>query len=345
MTALIIDDSILMRNIEKELFRDSAISIVGEGSDGLQAVALNRKLGPDLIVMDINMPTMDGLAATTAIMADRPTAIVIFSNEVAARTSFQAIQAGAIDVLPKPDIDEFNDTVYVERLLSSLIAAAGAFRDRKARGGGPASTKMRPGESGAKAGGAGRNPVEAVVIGASTGGPPAVRDILAALPPDFPAGIAIVQHIEGRFDKGYAEWLDGECGLAVRLARQDDVFTPGRALVAPGGSHLVCGAHGFLLDDGPPVGNQKPSVDRLFETAADRYGDRLAAILLTGMGADGADGMVRVREAGGLTIAQDEATSLIFGMPKVAIERGGAVRVLGLQNIPAALLEAVGRHG
>ena len=345
MTAIIVDDSILMRNIEKELFRGSPITVLGEGSDGRQAVALNRELRPDLIVMDINMPIMDGLAATKAIMADRPTAIIIFSNEIAAATSFRAIQAGAVDALPKPDIDEFNDPVFAQRFLSRLVSAAKAFRESRDRRSGRASGEAHPTAGGSFAPLAGRRRVEMVVIGASTGGPPAVRDILHALPANFGAGIAIVQHIEERFDKGYAEWLQGECELTVRLARQDDVLTPGLVLVAPGGRHLVFGEGRLILADDPPVGNQKPSVDRLFETAAARHGERLAAVLLTGMGADGADGLVKVREAGGLTIAQDEATSLIFGMPKAGIERGGALRVLGLPDIPAALLEAVGRHG
>ena len=345
MTALIVDDSILMRNIEKEVFRGSAIRVVGEGSDGRQALALNRELRPDLIVMDINMPIMDGLAATTAIMADRPTAIIIFSNEVAATNSFRAIQAGAVDVLPKPDIDEFNDRAYVERFIASLLSAATAFRDNRDRRGRTNSREVLPNSGAGFARPAGRRSVEVVVIGASTGGPPAVRDILHALPADFPAGIAIVQHIEERFDKGYAAWLQGECALTVRLAKQGDVLAPGLVLVAPGGRHLVFSQRILVLADDPPVANQKPSVDRLFESAAASLGEGLAAVLLTGMGSDGAEGLGKVREAGGLTIAQDEASSLIFGMPKAAIERGAALRVLGLSDIPAALLEAVGRHG
>ena len=154
-----------------------------------------------------------------------------------------------------------------------------------------------------------------------------------------------MQHIEERFDRGYAEWLDGECALTVRLAHAGDGFTPGEVVVAPSGATLVCSERRLILADTPPVGNQKPSVDRLFETAALCFEDRLAAVLLTGMGADGAEGCVKVKAAGGLTLVQDEATSFIYGMPKAAVERGGAVRVLGLPQIPAALLDAVGYHG
>ena len=343
MKVLVVDDSILMRNILKELFRDAGVTVLGEGSDGRAAVELNRSLRPDLIVMDINMPNMGGLEATTAIMGECPTAIVIFSNEIDAKISFQAIQAGAVEVVAKPDIDQFNDAAYTLRLLKTLSAAAGIFGEGRPR------AACAPGESlpdkARSLRFAGPRRIEAVVIGASTGGPVAVRDLLRGLPADFPAGIALVQHIEERFDKGYAEWLDGECGLRVRLARASDSFTPGEVIVAPSGHHLVCAERRLILADTPPVGNQKPSVDRLFETAALCFKDRLAAVLLTGMGADGAEGCVKVKASGGLTLVQDEASSFIYGMPKAAVERGGAVRVLGLPQIPAALLEAVGYHG
>ncbi|HUW42388.1 MAG TPA: chemotaxis-specific protein-glutamate methyltransferase CheB [Rectinemataceae bacterium] len=346
MKVLVVDDSILMRNILKELFRDAGVTVLGEGSDGRSAVELNRSLRPDLIVMDINMPNMGGLEATTAIMGECPTAIVIFSNEIDAKISFQAIQAGAVEVVAKPDIDQFNDAAYTGKLLKTLSAAAGIFGEGRLRAAcAPGEALSPPADKARSLRFAGPRRVEAVVIGASTGGPVAVRDLLRGLPADFPAGIALVQHIEERFDKGYAEWLDGECGLRVRLARASDCFTPGEVIVAPSGSHLVCAERRLLLADTPPVGNQKPSVDRLFETAALCFKDRLAAVLLTGMGADGAEGCVKVKALGGLTLVQDEASSFIYGMPKAAVERGGAVRVLGLPQIPAALLEAVSYHG
>jgi two-component system, chemotaxis family, protein-glutamate methylesterase/glutaminase len=347
MTILVIDDSILMRNILKQLFADSGFTVLGEGSDGRAAVELNRKLRPDLIVMDVNMPHMSGLEATKAIMGECPAPIVIFSNDVDAKVSFQAIQAGAVEILAKPDIDMFNDAAYTTKLKATLTAVVKTFGANSRLGIGtrsafapvpgaaPSSERMFNG----------RGRIEAVVIGASTGGPVAVRDLLRGLPADFPAGIALVQHIEQRFDKGYAEWLDGECELTVRLARANDGFSPGEVLVAPSARHLICMDRRLQLADTPPVGNQKPSVDRLFETAALCFRDRLAAVLLTGMGADGADGCVKVKAAGGLTLVQDEATSFIYGMPRAAVERGGAVRVLGLPQIPGALLAAVGYHG
>lgn len=322
----------------------AGVSVTGEASDGQSAVRLNRSLLPDLIIMDFNMPIMNGIDATAAIMADRPAPVFVFSNEMDAKLAFRAIQAGAVDVAAKPDIDQLGNPVYAAAFVAKLKATARTF-----------SLRGRPGSAPSGATGAGAPPlpqpagdkreVEAVVIGASTGGPAAVRELLCHLPRDFPVGIAIVQHIEERFDAGFAEWLDGESELTVRLARAGDMFRAGEVLVAPGGSHLVCRGRLLQLTDDPPVQSQRPSVDRLFESAAASYRDRLIAILLTGMGADGADGCVKVKNAGGLTLVQDEASSLIFGMPKEAIVRGGASRVLDLREMPFALLAAVGRHG
>jgi two-component system, chemotaxis family, protein-glutamate methylesterase/glutaminase len=322
------------------MLRGKGVNVLGEGTNGQAAVELNRQLRPDLIIMDVNMPLMNGIEATTAIMRERPTPIVVFSNEVDANLSFKALQAGAVDVVAKPDIDQFNDAAYTDKLMAIFAAAIKMFAKigiTRPSGGSGAPTAARTALE--------RRRIEAVVIGASTGGPIAVRDLLKGLPAGFPAGIAIVQHIEDRFDSGYAEWLNSECALKVRLARAGDSFAPGEVLVAPSARHLVCAERRLQLSDTPPVCNQKPSVDRLFETAAACYRERLVAVLLTGMGSDGAEGCVKVKQAGGLTLVQDEATSYIYGMPKAAIDRGGAVRVLGLPQMPAALLEVVGSHG
>lgn len=183
-----------------------------------------------------------------------------------------------------------------------------------------------------------------VVIGASTGGPVAVKTVLSALPSDFPVGIAVVQHIEARFADGYARWLDGECPLSVRVATEGALPTGGTVIVAPGDEHLLIGNGRVVLDDGPKVGNHRPAVDRLFETAALSFGNRLVGVLLTGMGRDGAAGCVAIREHGGFTVVQDEATSFIYGMPKAAAERGGASVVKPIEEI-AALLQKVASRG
>ena len=301
-----------------------------------------RESRPDLIVMDFNMPVMNGVEATRAIMQQYPVPIVIFSNEVDQQLSYQALEAGAVEVLAKPDIDQFNNPEFAERFLAVLGAAA----RRRPAAPRPATVRAagsRPAVDTASE--VTRSPYSVLVMGASTGGPAALREVLMALPGDFPLGIALVQHIEARFAEGFARWLDESCALTVRLARRSDRFTPGEVLVAPGDQHLVCLDRTLALDHGPKVANQRPAVDRLFETAARAYGKRTLAVLLTGMGADGADGCVAIRAAGGTTCVQDKETSFIYGMPRAAAERGGATRVLPLDRIASSLLEAVGRYG
>ena len=332
MKILIVDDSMLMRNVLKEVFRDYGLDVVGEAADGRAAVTLAERLIPDVIVMDFNMPVMNGVEATAEIAKRVGKPVVLFSNEVDARLSFQALQAGAVEVLSKPDFDQFNDAAYTLRLVTTLRAAAS--RPALPRTGAtpvagfPVSAADPTRHT--VQGGVQSHAVEAVVIGASTGGPVAVRTLLAALPANFPVGIALVQHIEDRFDAGYASWLDSSCKLKVRLAQTMDRFVAGEVLVAPGNRHLICHERRLILDDGPKVLNQRPAVDRLFSSAASVYRDRVVGVLLTGMGADGADGCVLIKQAGGVTLVQDEATSFIYGMPRAAAVRGGASRHLPL---------------
>jgi two-component system chemotaxis response regulator CheB len=325
-----VDDSAPIRSILKTIFSETeGLTIAGEASNGEAAVEMASRLAPDLILMDINMPIMNGLEATRAIMEKHPVPICIFSNEVDSDLTVKALGLGAVDVVRKPDIDKFNDKGFMEGFLAKLstltrakmvLPKAGPFRgvlEKKAE-------------------------YKAIVLGASTGGPVAVKDVLRGLPKTFPLGIALVQHIEDRFDKSYAAWLDTQTELSVRLARERDDFIPGTVLVAPGGRHLVCREGKLNLEEGPKVANQRPAVDRLFETVGAWYGDRLIGVLLTGMGVDGAAGCVLIRSRGGHTVVQDEATSTIFGMPKAAIERGGASIVLPLHQIGEYLIKLVG---
>lgn len=336
MRVLVVDDSALMRAIIKEVLKEANIGIAGEVGDGRKAVAAAEELEPDLIIMDFNMPLMNGLEATRAIMEKRPVPIVIFSNEMDAQLSFQALQAGAAEVLAKPDIDQFNDPSFIKVFLATLHAAA--RRPPVAPPAGPDRTESPRLRSSAAG-------FDVLVIGASTGGPAAVRHVLEGLPADFSLGIALVQHIEARFTEGFAAWLNETCALTVRTARSGDRFTPGEVVVAPGDRHIVCHERRLILDDGPKVGNHRPSVDRLFTSTAACYGRRTLGVLLTGMGADGADGCVAIKNAGGTTLVQDKETSFIYGMPRVAAERGGASRVLPLEQIAPALMEAAARHG
>jgi two-component system, chemotaxis family, protein-glutamate methylesterase/glutaminase len=340
MRVLITDDSIIMRSIIKEVLSGEDFEIVGEAGNGKLALELNRRLDPDLIIMDINMPTMNGLEATKAIMEEKPVPIVIFSNEIDTSLSFQALQYGAMEVIRKPDIDAFNDPRFLQDFLDTLRAMG-----RNS----PPGTSGRAVQSRTLTAAASpmleRRGFDAVVMGASTGGPIAVREVLKALPGDFPLGIALVQHIEERFVTGYASWLDEETALKVEIAGERDRFEAGRVKVAPGNRHLICRDGALAHDDGPKVGNQKPSVDRLFETAADCHGRRLIGVLLTGMGSDGGAGCAKIVQSGGYTLVQNEESSLIYGMPKAAVHNGGASKVLDLEQIASSLVKLAGGHG
>ncbi len=331
MRILIADDSALMRSILKRLLQFEAdFVLAGEASNGLQAVELSRTLSPDLVIMDIDMPMMNGLEATRRIMSEYPIPILIFSNDVGPDLACEAMASGAVEVMQKPDMDRFNEPVFYAGFLKKLhsLGEARPYPRRPA-----ASDRAATG---------GRDRFRLLVMGASTGGPAAVREILSKLPPDFPLPIALVQHMEMGFDAGYVRWLGDGTSLPVRLAERDVVMEPGVVWAAPANRHIRIDRSAarptLILDDGAKVLNQRPSVDVLFTSAAEAFGNRLAGVLLTGMGRDGARGCLSIVEKGGVTLVQDEATSVIFGMPKSAIELGGASRVLPLPEIPGAIL-------
>lgn len=327
---LIVDDSALVRSILKQVFgQDPDFEVAGEASNGKNGCEANLDLEPDLVIMDINMPVMDGLEATKKIMEERPVPIIIFSSSLDARVSFEAVSAGAVDMIPKPDIDRIGSKEFLAGL-KQKIRAAMETRTRSGRGGGSSTGETKRAKPPAA--------LDAVVIGASTGGPLAVREILSALPRNLPAGIALVQHLEESFDQGYAAWLNESTELKVRLAGGEDRFTPGEVIIAPVNKHLVVKNGRLILDDSPRVQNQKPAVDVLFSTAAAYYRERLLGVLLTGMGRDGADGCLDIIKAGGYTLVQDQATSAIYGMPRAAAEAGAASEVLGLPDMAGRIV-------
>ena len=291
---------------------------------------MNRRVEPDCIIMDINMPVLDGLEATRRIMQDRPVPILILSNVVDADSSYRAISNGAVDVLRKPDIDQFNEPEFYQGFLQRIRSLSAKKVTR------PAIEPVKPLHTGVST-----QKYGVVVIGASTGGPAAVRHVLQQLPGNFPVGIVLVQHLEQGFEQGYARWLDEATALQVRLVEQSEKLTPGAVLVAPVEKHVILHGQTVMLDDGPRVLNQKPSVDVLFTSAVKAFRDRVLGVLLTGMGYDGANGCAAIVAHGGTTLVQDKDTSAIFGMPKAAIDAGAASRVLPLQAIAACLVELV----
>lgn len=335
MRILLVDDSALARGIIRQALEDEGFVVAGQASNGEKAIELNRELEPDLIVMDINMPVMDGLTATRAIMADRPVPILIFSTEVDARTGFDTMKNGALDIMRKPGISEFNNPGFHEEFLSRIHTLAKSLPVSRAGKRNPAASALAPGE---------RQTFSIAVMGTSTGGPVAVKQILDALPGDFPLPLLLVQHLEKGFDQSYADWLQEGTRLRVRLAQAGDIPRPGTVLVAPVGTHLRLDGNEVGLADTPPVLNQKPAVDVLFKSVAVSFGHRVLGILLTGMGSDGGEGCVAIRENGGYTLVQDAASSAIYGMPKVAAEMGGASEVLGL-DLMASRMNQIAREG
>lgn len=335
---LIADDSMVTRLVLKDLLaRDDGIEVAGEARSGQEAVEMTLRLRPDLIIMDVMMPGMDGLAATVEIMAQCPTPILVLSSNVDPRDTrgaFAAIQHGALDVMEKPQgavteaFEEIAQRLIEQVKALSRIPVMHHFRRRRPK---------KPLEPPPK----GRGGRSIVAIGASTGGPKSVMHLMRHLPRESGAQVLIVQHIARNFAGSFAEWLDRESSFAVRLARNGDRLEAGVALVAPNDRHLEVQGERIVLSDGPPVNCCRPSVDVLFSSLACCRGAATVAVLLTGMGRDGAEGMNQLAHHGGFNIVQDEATCAVFGMPKAAIDSGGVHQVLPLPRIPEAVLAAL----
>jgi two-component system chemotaxis response regulator CheB len=360
---LVVEDSLTVRKRMLEvLATDPDIEIVGEAGDGKRGIELCQRLRPDVVTLDMMLPVMSGLAATEFIMAYCPTPILIVSastNRGELFKTYEALAAGALDVLDKPLGNELDDA-WEQKLVSTvkLIARIKVITHLRARlrpmgqsPGGRAST------SGTPRGTALRSPeaqhqapqregcLRAVAIGVSTGGPAALIEILRGLPHGFPLPILLVIHIGKLFAPAFAEWLDGQSPVRVAYAADGDPLPPfgeGRVLMASPDSHLVLRQGKLRLTQDPERHSCRPSVDVLFDSLAQELGASSAACLLTGMGMDGAEGLFAIRRAGGRTIAQDEATSVVFGMPREAILLGAAEQVLPLEMI-APMLGALAR--
>ena len=334
---LIADDSLLTRTVLKDLLaRDREIEVIGEASDGRQAVDMTCQLKPDLVLMDVMMPVMDGLTAVIEIMALCATPILVLSANVDpndSHSAFNAIRHGALDVMEKPAgiangaFGEIAAALINKIKVLARVRVIHHFRRPRQSATAPSPVAVPVV--------AGRN---LLAIGASTGGPKAVMSLLKELPVGRRARLLIVQHIAPGFAPGFAEWLDRESGLTVRLARDGEVPAEGVALVAPNGAQMEVQGGRIRLLDTPPVNSCRPSVDVLFRSLAkDGLAPSLVAVLLTGMGQDGAEGMVALKAAGSYNIAQDEASSAVFGMPRAAIQMGAVHQVLPLGDIPPAL--------
>lgn len=336
---LIAEDSPLIATMMRDLLgEEPEIGVVGWAKNGQEAIRLTNSLQPDVITMDLNMPVLGGLEAIKTITSIRRTPILVISQMIESRDSdlaFEALRSGAVDIMGKPAGYGESGLRNIKEELIARIKAVARIRPIRLVRKAPANPPR------IKLTGQQERKGKVVVIGASTGGPPALAVILKALPPDFPFPIAVVQHIAPGFVTGLAQWLSRESPFSAKVATNEEFIKAGTVYLAPDNAHLEIGADKkILLSNGPPVRGHRPSVDRLMESAAHSYGRHTVGILLTGMGSDGAEGLKRIREAGGKTIVQDEATSLVFGMPKEAILRGAAEIVSPLEKIPEEIVQA-----
>ncbi len=336
---LIAEDSPLIATMMRDLLgEEPEIGVVGWAKNGQEAIKLTNSLQPDVITMDLNMPVLGGLEAIKTITSIRRTPILVISQMIESRDSdlaFEALRSGAVDIMGKPAGYGERGLLNIKEELISRIKAVARIRPIRLVRKAPANPPR------IKLTGRQEHRGKVVVIGASTGGPPALAVILKALPPDFPFPIAIVQHITPGFVTGLAQWLNRESPFSAKVATNEEFIKAGTVSLAPDNAHLEIGADKkVLLSNGPPVRGHRPSVDRLMESAARSYGRQTVGVLLTGMGSDGAEGLKRIREAGGKTIVQDEASSLVFGMPKEAILRGAAEIVSPLEKIPEDIVQA-----
>ncbi len=342
---LVVEDSpVALEMLLYVLSSDPSFEIIGTAHNGEEAVAAVRHGKPDVVTMDVQMPRLNGYEATRAIMASCPVPIIVVSSHVdpdSVATTFRAFEAGAVMALRKPvgpghpEYEALSqELISAVRLMSEVKVVRRSDRLRQNQIADPDRVARRT---------VGRE-IRAVAIGASTGGPPVIQQILKTLPADFQPPIFIVQHMAEGFLEGLVEWLDQSCPLKVRMAEHSEFAQPGCVYLAPDKHHLGIGFGGqMFLSDEPTDDGFRPSVSYLFRSMAASYGINSAGVLLTGMGEDGAEGLKLMRDGGALTIAQDEPSCVVFGMPKEAIKLGGVERTLCPEEIPVALLEAVRR--
>lgn len=334
---LVVDDSALMRQVLSLLLaQDPDIEVVAAAPDPYVAREKIIRCNPDVLTLDVEMPRMDGLAFLERLMRTRPMPVVMVSSltETGCATTVRALELGAVDFVSKPTLDLREHLPELAREVAAKVKVAATARVRRAVGPPRAPARDRP------PAGPLRSTDQVIAVGASTGGTQALRNLLLGLPADGP-GIAIVQHMPERFTRSFAERLDSLCAVRVKEAEDGDRVLTGHAFLAPGGRHMRIAREGGLyrirLDDEPPVSRHRPSVDVLFQSCASSAGPNAVGILLTGMGADGARGLLVMRQEGARTIAQDEASCVVFGMPKEAIALGAAEQVLPLSRIPGAV--------
>ncbi len=339
---VVVDDSALVRGLLAEIInRQPDMECVGAAADPLVAREMIRNLNPDVITLDVEMPRMDGLDFLSRLMRLRPMPVVMVSTltERGAEVTLRALELGALDFVAKPKIGVADGLQQLAQDITDKVRTASRATIRRVTTPPPAAGVPHAPATAS----VGRLSTEKLIfIGASTGGTEATKEVLMGLPPDCPA-VVITQHMPPGFTKSYAARLAGLCRIRVKEASDGERILPGHGYIAPGGLHLTVERSGAnyiaRVQDGEPINRHKPSVEALFKSAARVVGPNALGIMLTGMGADGAKAMRELRDAGSYNLVQDEATCVVFGMPREAIAAGAAHEVLPLQRIAPALLE------
>ena len=342
---LTVDDSALMRQVLATLLaKDPGIEVIGAAPDPYIAREKIKALNPDVLTLDVEMPKMDGITFLEKLMRGRPMPVVMVSSltEAGCQTTLRALELGAVDFITKPKIDLREGMEEVAQDLIEKVKAAAVARvgNKRAGMGNDAKILHRPASSSAMI----KTTDTIIAIGSSTGGTEAVKDVLQVLPPNTPP-ILITQHMPERFTRTWADRMNTICQISVKEAEDCDSVLPGHALVAPGNYHMTLVRSGarysVRINKDEPVNRHRPSVDVLFKSVAQYAGGNAVGVILTGMGGDGAKGLLTMKQAGAFTIAQDEASCVVFGMPKEAIKLGGVDKVVPLAEIAGAVLEYV----
>lgn len=346
---LCVDDSALIRSVMTEIINSQPdMTVVGTAADPLLARDLIKSLNPDVVTLDVEMPRMDGLEFLEKLMRLRPTPVLMVSSltERGSEIALRALELGAIDFVTKPKLGVRDGLIHYTELIATKIRAASMAKLPAPRVGTAAKSASVATE--APIGSPLLSTEKLIVIGASTGGTEAIKDVLQPLPADSP-GVLIAQHMPAGFTRSFAQRLDGLCSITVKEAEDGERVLPGYAYLAPGGFHMALSRSGanyvVRLNQEPPVNRHRPSIDVLFDSVARHAGKNAIGVLLTGMGKDGAEGLLRMRQAGAYTLAQDEATCVVFGMPKEAIALGAADEVSPLGEMSRRVLARLRTFG
>jgi two-component system chemotaxis response regulator CheB len=339
---LVVDDSALMRKLIPQIIeRDTGIQVVGTAMDGEFALKKIEELKPDVVTLDLDMPRMDGMETLRLIVRNHKVPVIIVSSHTTqgASATFKALASGAFDFVAKP---KDAASAHMEDISKELIGKIKvAVQSGAPPAANPASVLSEPRRAAKPAAKPKRAPSKVVAIGISTGGPNALQYVLSQLPGDFPGSILVVQHMPEGFTELFARRLDECCAIDVKEAQSGDLIVAGRALICPGNRHMKVKRMPLgdiiVLSDDDRVNGHRPSVDVLFRSVAQEFGNNSLALIMTGMGEDGAEGMAAIKKAGGMTVAQSEDSCVVFGMPKAAIERGHAIRVVPLDAMANTL--------